>query len=67
MLPLQKPASERSLSGDAKEKESEVQFKYFQGFLRFLETVNRIRRPPVAKVGSRRSTCHSCLTRYSGL
>jgi hypothetical protein len=51
VLPLQKPASERSSSSsDAEEKDSEVQFKYLQGFLRFLETVNRIRRPPVTKV-----------------
>ena len=53
VLPQHKPASEKSLSIDAKKKENEVQFKYLQGFLRFLETVNRIRRPPVTslKVG----------------
>ena len=50
LLPQHKPASEKSLSSDAKEKENEVQFKYLQGFLRFLETVNRIRRPPVTSL-----------------
>lgn len=50
LLPLQKPASERSSSLDVDQKENEIQFKYLHGFLRFLETVNRIRRPPIAKV-----------------
>ena len=50
LLPLQKPACEKSLSNDAKKKENDVQFKYLQGFLRFLETVNRIRRPPAGNV-----------------
>ena len=50
VLPLQKPTSEKSSSSDAEEQDNEVQFKYLQGFLRFLETVNRIRRPPVTKV-----------------
>ncbi|XP_028415172.1 GATOR complex protein DEPDC5-like isoform X2 [Dendronephthya gigantea] len=59
LLPLKQPTCEGSLSSDGQKKENEVQFKYFQGFLRFLETVNRIRRPPVTKVEAKKTPSKS--------
>ena len=37
------------MSSDVEEEDKKIQFTYLQGILRFLETVNQIKRPAITR------------------